>query len=119
MHTLWAVVMFVMVEMAILCLYNCEWNVIPHCLINSYSLITGLPLIFSLYSGSLISIMTLNEACFIDCINSWRCGELVKGRAPTLIVFLCFLLVVSNMNEGDYTRKGQMGGTRVHRHKMM
>jgi len=30
--------------------YNCRWNVIPHCLVSSYLLMIGSPLIFSLYS---------------------------------------------------------------------
>jgi hypothetical protein len=40
-----------------------------HCLINSYSLIIGLPLICSLYSGLLISIVAVSEACLINCMN--------------------------------------------------
>ena len=42
-----------------------EWDP-THCLINSYSLIIGLPLICSLYSGLLISVVAVIEACLIN-----------------------------------------------------
>ena len=44
-----------------------EWDP-THCLINSYSLIIGLPLICSLYSGLLISVVAVIESCLINCM---------------------------------------------------
>ena len=45
-----------------------EWDS-THCLINSYSLIIGLPLICSLYSCLLIRVLVVSEACLINCLN--------------------------------------------------
>jgi hypothetical protein len=39
-----------------------------HCLINSYSLLIGLPLICSLYSGLLMSVVAVIESCLINCM---------------------------------------------------
>lgn len=44
-----------------------EWDP-THCLINSYSLIIGLPLICSLYSGLLISVVAVIESCLTNCV---------------------------------------------------
>jgi len=44
-----------------------EWDP-THCLINSYSLLIGLPLICSLYSGLLISVVAVIESCLIICM---------------------------------------------------